>query len=97
MKVVIAGGSGFLGSLLVAALRTDGHDVVVLTRQVRSAGDVAWDHAPAAIDDADVVVNLAGEALDAGRWNEGRKAVILRSRVGATRTIVDAIGRAARR
>jgi nucleoside-diphosphate-sugar epimerase len=33
MRTVIAGGTGFLGGALTAALRADGHDVVVLTRQ----------------------------------------------------------------
>ena len=97
MRIVIAGGSGFLGSLLVDALRADRHDVAVLTRHVRGAGDVAWDAAATAIDGSDAVINLAGDRLDARRWNDVRKASILNSRVAATRTIVDAIGRATRR
>ena len=32
MKIVIAGGTGFLGRPLAAALAADGHDVVILTR-----------------------------------------------------------------
>ena len=97
MKAVVAGGSGFLGSLLVTALRADGHDVAVLTRQVRTTGDVAWADATAAIDGADAVINLAGEPLDAGRWSDARKASILNSRVEATTAIADAIASASRR
>jgi uncharacterized protein (TIGR01777 family) len=97
MKVVVGGGTGFLGSALADALRTDGHDVVILTRRVRDASDVRWEDAAAAIDGADVVVNLAGEPLDAGRWTVARKASILKSRVAPTKTIVNAIGRATRR
>ena len=41
MKIIIAGGSGLLGSALVAALSDEGHEVVVLTRSsgtARAAG-----------------------------------------------------------
>ena len=97
MKAVIGGGSGFLGSLLAGSLRADGHDVAVLTRHARDRDDIAWENAAAAIAGADVVINLAGERLDAGRWNDARKTSILNSRIVATKTIVAAIGRAARR
>jgi uncharacterized protein (TIGR01777 family) len=108
MKVVIAGGTGFLGSGLVASLRADRHDVVILTRgpagsAPREAGKVSWDPMNpggdwgAALDGADVVINLAGEPLDAGRWNDARKASILESRIEATQAIVKAISAATRR
>ena len=102
MKVVIAGGAGFLGSGLAMSFREDGHDVVVLTRRPRKPGDVAWDPlAPAdnpasTVDGADAVINLAGESLDAGRWTAARKAAILESRIAATRAIVAAIAGARR-
>ena len=38
MKIVVAGGTGFLGAPLVDALGSDHHDVAVLTRSTRSAG-----------------------------------------------------------
>jgi uncharacterized protein (TIGR01777 family) len=97
MKVVIGGGTGFLGSALGDLLRAEHHDIVVLTRSVRRASEVRWEDAASAIDGADVVVNLAGEPLDAGRWNAARKASLLNSRVAPTKAIVTAIGRAARR
>lgn len=96
MRVVIAGGSGFLGSKLADALRSDAHEVSVLTRRPRSADQVAWAQADSAIDGADAVVNLAGESLEAGRWTAARKQRILDSRVSATRAIVEAIGRVPR-
>ena len=49
------------------------------------------------IDDIDVVVNLAGEPLDAGRWTDARKASILESRVKATNAIVKAMSTVTRR
>ncbi len=101
MRIVIAGGSGFLGSALAASLRSSGNEVTVLTRRPRAPGQLAWDPAdPAgawtkAIDGSDAVVNLAGEPLDAGRWTEARKAAILDSRLRATTAITTAIARSA--
>jgi len=87
VKVVIAGGSGFLGSSLAASLRADRHDVAVMTRHPRKKGEVNWTDT-AALDGADAVVNLAGESLDAGRWTAARKASILSSRITTTEAIV---------
>ena len=48
MKVVIAGGTGFLGQPLARALAADGHDIVILTRRTdppertREARFVTW-------------------------------------------------------
>lgn len=102
MKVVIAGGTGFLGSALTTAFRGSGHDVVLLTRRPRHPGDVAWDPLspagdwPSTIDGADAVINLAGERIDAGRWTHARKTAILESRLAATRAIVAAMAKARR-
>jgi uncharacterized protein (TIGR01777 family) len=103
VKVVIAGGTGFLGSGLAASLRADNHDVIILTRHVRRRGEIAWDPvAPtgewaAALDGTDAVINLAGEPLEAGRWTDARKASILESRIEATEAIVKAMSAATRR
>jgi uncharacterized protein len=101
MKVVIAGGSGFLGRALDEALRGAGHRVTVLSRRARAGASVwtpdgslgPW---ASAIDGADAVVNLAGESIASGRWSASRKDRILQSRVLATRSVVAAI-RSARR
>jgi uncharacterized protein (TIGR01777 family) len=97
MKVLIAGGSGFLGSALGASLRLDGHDVTTVTRHPKVHDQVPWTDLPMLIDDIDVVVNLAGEPLDAGRWTDARKAAILESRVKATNAIVKAMSTVTRR
>ena len=100
MTIVIAGGSGFLGSALTASWRAGGHRVVILTRQPRREDDVAWmpggsDTAwRTAVDGADVVVNLAGVGIADKRWTPARKAAILDSRVRATRALVEAIAAA---
>jgi uncharacterized protein (TIGR01777 family) len=110
MRVVVAGGTGFLGTPLVSSFARDGHDVVVLTRgSQRSSGlqpanvsFLPW--APngdagswkSAIDGAGAVVNLAGESIAGKRWSADQKQRILDSRVRATRSLVAAIGEAAR-
>jgi len=87
MKVIIAGGTGFLGSALAASLRLDGHHVLVMTRHPKAHDEIPWTD-PSVFDGADVVVNLAGEPLDAGRWTDARKASILETRVKTTETLV---------
>lgn len=98
MKVVVTGGSGFLGGALVSALRGDGHDVLVLTRRpARKPGEMQWDASPSlgpwvkAFEAAGAVVNLAGEPIAEGRWTSARKQAILASRVEATRAVVGAL------
>jgi uncharacterized protein (TIGR01777 family) len=103
MKVVIAGGTGFLGRPLARALAVNGHDIVILTRRAAAAGVsrearfLTWrpGDAPgpwaAEIDGAAAVINLAGESIAARRWSEAQKQRILESRVQATRTLADAI------
>jgi uncharacterized protein (TIGR01777 family) len=107
MRIVIAGGSGFLGRRLTSAWLEAGHEVTVLSRARRpTAGTLdmtvdvrRWD--PPNVDDdlvatlrgADAVVNLAGVAIGGRPWTPGRKRAILRSRLVATGTIVEGIRR----
>ena len=107
MKVLIAGGSGFLGRPLADALAADRHQVVILTRGTRdrpaaSGARVAtWTPASprgawtAEIEGAGAVINLAGESIAARRWSTAQKRRILDSRVQATRSLVEAIRAAA--
>jgi len=102
MRVVISGGTGFLGTGLTARLREQGAEVTILTRHAARPGEVQWsaddssrDWFPS-IDGADAVINLAGESIAAGRWTAKRKAAIRDSRVRSTRAIVAAIREARR-
>lgn len=103
MKVVVAGGTGFLGRPLVAALTARGDAVTVLSRgeavalppAARSlrwltadADEGAWRRAVAA---ADAVVNLAGTSLADRRWTPSHKERILQSRLRATGALVAAM------
>ena len=98
MKVVVTGGTGFLGGRLVDVLRREGHDVTILTRSAaRAPGEVQWTPAAGsgpwlkAFEGAGAVVNLAGEPIAEGRWTAARKRTILASRVEATRATVAAL------
>jgi uncharacterized protein (TIGR01777 family) len=96
MQIVVAGGSGFLGTALVSRLRKEGHGVTVLTRHARRAQEVEWvPYGSSAgwvhvLEDADAVINLAGAPI-AARWTASYKREIWNSRVLATRTLVAAM------
>jgi uncharacterized protein (TIGR01777 family) len=98
MKIVISGGSGFIGSRLVPRLKARG-DIVVLSRnpgKVKEGRAVEW-HPPASgpwtaeVAEADVVVNLAGENIGGGRWTENRKRALESSRIDATSALAAAM------
>lgn len=100
MKIVIAGGSGHLGTLLARSFYAS-HDVVVLSRrdQVTPWRTVRWDGEDTGpwtdeINGADVVINLAGRSVDC-RYNARNRDGILRSRVASTEVLGKAIGMAA--
>lgn len=97
--IVVSGATGLIGSALVERLRGRGHRVRRLVRTSRgtTADDVVWDPSigpvpPAALTDADAVVNLAGEPL-ARRWTSARKHAIRESRVRATAMLAQAIAK----
>jgi uncharacterized protein (TIGR01777 family) len=107
MKILIAGGSGYIGRHLSAILLKHGHEVVVLTRRSQPETGtsgvrfVTWDARTAdgawvsELAGADGLVNLAGASIGAGRWTRRRMAEILSSRLQATRAIVQGIERTA--
>jgi uncharacterized protein (TIGR01777 family) len=98
--ILITGGTGFIGSRLVAALVAARHDVTVLTRSRASAADLP---APLRVitsldqitDDTriDAIVNLAGEPISNGLWTMRKRRRILHSRLEVTRGIVSLIRR----
>ncbi len=94
-KVVILGGTGFVGSDLAESLRHD-HEVVML--RSRSFGPGGYDVATGWMDTealrgADAIVNLAGSGI-AVRWTSRARREILASRAGTTRLLVDTLNRA---
>lgn len=103
MKVVVAGGTGFLGRTLCNHLLAAGHEVVVLTRGAGASSSgtaarlVSWtpdgNAGPwvAACTGADAFVNLAGESIAARRWSAAQKKRLTNSRTLSTRSLVAAI------
>ena len=101
MRVLIAGASGFIGTALVERLTGEGHDVFRLVRRrAESSDEVTWSPAAGIIDFTimdriDAVVNLSGASLAHLPWTKGYRGEILDSRVSATRTLADAMRKAA--
>ncbi|MGY3806461.1 TIGR01777 family oxidoreductase [Aeromonas veronii] len=98
MKILITGGTGFIGRKLVAHLKVN-HEVVVLSRQGSRAYSLLG-HDIKVLDnldrlddlnDVDTVINLAGEPIAAGRWSESRKQLLCDSRWLLTEQLVDLI------
>jgi len=102
-KVLIAGATGLLGTALAASCARDGLAVAALARDVARATPklpgatlYAWDGAKgpppaAAFEGVDVVVNLMGENIGGRRWSDAQKQRLRRSRVEATRALVDGL------
>jgi uncharacterized protein (TIGR01777 family) len=98
-RIVIGGGSGFIGHHLTNRFRQQGHDVVILTRTASARSDgvreVAWDGRTFGpwsreLDGAAAIVNLTGKSVNCRHTNRNRREIIA-SRVVSVRAISDAI------
>jgi uncharacterized protein (TIGR01777 family) len=113
VKIVVTGGTGFIGRKLVGALALRGDHVTVLTRDAAAARAAlpssvdarAWSpsrdgdgsEAAAAVDEADAVVHLAGAGVLDERWTKERLELVRSSRVLPTRWLAGRLARAASR
>lgn len=104
MKILLSGGTGFIGRALLKRLVEEKHRVILLTRRpalvkylARDLVEVElWDGKTSGpwanrIEEVDGVVNLAGESIGAKRWTSTRKQLIVMSRIEPTKAIVTAI------
>jgi len=107
MKIVVAGGSGFIGSKLIQRLTEDKNEIVLLTRRQkiisRTQNDliktVQWDGKTLGnwveyVDGSDVVINLSGENIANKRWSKEQKLKLFQSRTEPTKAIINAIANA---
>jgi hypothetical protein len=99
MKLVIAGGTGHLGTLMARSFRAQGHSVTILTRgKSRDIRTLTWCPSQLgawvqAVENADVVINLAGRSVNC-RYTRANRKAILDSRVESTRAIGQVISNA---
>ncbi len=98
MRILITGGTGFIGQHLVPALVLAGHQVSILSRSSKSDPSKQVDYLkwngkemPLGIGLYDVVINLAGASIGQFRWSESDKKEIMDSRIDATRACVEYI------
>lgn len=90
MRILLTGGTGFIGRHLVSHLTAAGHECTLLVRRLPSEEGprcVLYEDL-ASVEPAEAVVNLAGE-LAVGRWTQEKKRRILDSRIGTTRRLVE--------
>ena len=98
MRILITGGSGFIGQPLCAALVDQGHRIGVVSRSPDRSARVL----PAGVDvrssvasfgdfEPEAVINLAGEPIAARRWSAHRKKQLIESRTQTTEALVDLV------
>lgn len=99
-KILITGGTGFLGSALIHQLQSKNHQITVLSRS-KNKVELCFDKKVIAITDLkqlsssdifDVIVNLAGAPIIDKRWTDERKRVIRNSRIDLTEKLIKVIG-----
>jgi len=102
VNIIIAGGTGLIGTELIKELIYRGHKIVVLSRNSdKKAVDekfkiVKWDGTTTSgwahlVDDSDAIINLAGENLGTGRWTPDKKKRMYSSRISAGNAIYEAV------
>lgn len=96
MRILITGGTGFIGTPLTKELRKAGHEVMITTRRKSTEKEkLTWSPPdlipPDVISEIDAIINLAGEPIAPQRWTEARKKLILSSRINTTRALVRSI------
>lgn len=98
MKILLAGGSGFLGQLLSTYFLQQGDELKILTRTPKRPNEIYWDGRQlgdwiSEIEWADAVINLTGKSVDC-RYTEKNRQLILNSRIESTAILAKAIATA---
>src|SRR5438270_973099 len=98
-RIILAGGTGFLGKILRRHLFAAGHEIVVLTRAPSKPGEVLWDGrtlGPWAndLEGSSALINLAGKSVNC-RYNWRNRKLLMDSRIESTKVLGEAISRCA--
>ena len=97
MKIIVAGGSGFIGQKIVSSLVEKGHNVYVLTRNLQKHKNtfsnninvIDWSTInPSLLSDTNILIKLNGEKVDQ-LWTKSIKSKILNSRIDTTKMLFD--------
>jgi uncharacterized protein len=93
MKIIIAGGSGFLGNALQKFFKNQ--EVWILTRNPKQKNEIFWDAKTLGnwsekLENADVLINMTGKSVDC-RYTDENRAEILTSRIESTRILQRAV------
>jgi uncharacterized protein len=99
-RIILAGGSGFLGQVVARHLEPRGWEPIILTRQPSPHGsfkELAWDGKSLGdwaqtLEGAEAIINLTGRSVNC-RYNAENRREIMDSRVDSTRVIGEAIAR----
>lgn len=89
-KIIIAGGTGFIGKYLAKKFSVLGYEVIVISRR---NGQLNWNDKMAiinALESSEMLINLAGKSVDC-RYNEKNKKEIFDSRIDTTKALGEAI------
>jgi uncharacterized protein (TIGR01777 family) len=89
-KIVIAGGTGFIGKYLDVKFKSLGYEVIIISRQQQH---VKWNDRSKilkALEGSEILINLAGKSVDC-RYNERNRWEILQSRIETTRILGESV------
>lgn len=95
MKILLTGGTGFIGRHLIQKLSDEGHELICLTRSKERAASILGQHVAFVTElselgqaSLDAVINLAGEPIVDQRWSDARKTLLEESRINMTANLI---------
>jgi len=99
MKILITGGTGFIGQKLCHFLLDKNHQLTVLSRTPKTVAFICGERVKSirnikqlsSSDSFDAIINLAGEGIADSRWSKARKQLLLDSRINTTKQLISYI------
>lgn len=90
-KIIIAGGTGFLGQVIETYYQNKNYDIKILTRKPTKKNHIYWNAKELggwtkALEDSDILINLTGKSVDC-RYTEKNKKLIYNSRINSTKIL----------